>query len=184
MAKTWDPSPRRDLPADAAEDRHRVNEERARIIEVLRREFGPRFYGGFMHSEYAAKQYSGLLVEHPELTEQSRYLWHMKRFPICIATTGLHHSIGWHFAEYVAFSKAIVSEALHYQLPGNFSESVNFVAFRTPQECVEAAAKLCEDESLRRRMMVANFCYFHRYVRPDALILNSLKRALELAGQR
>ena len=137
-----------------------------------------------MHTDYAVKHYGDLLIEDPTLTSKRRYLQHLRKFPVCITTTGLHGSIGWKLGEYVAFSKAIVTEALHYQVPGKFEDDVNFVTFDTPQACVAAAAKLCEEHDRRRQMMIANWRYYHHYVRPDALVLNSLARALTLSAER
>jgi hypothetical protein len=99
---------------------------------------------------------------------------------------GLHQSIGWKFAEYVAASKAIVSETLHYDVPGAFGEGRNYLSFRTPEECVEAVSRLIRDDRLRQMIMRNNWNYYRRHVRPDRLVLGSLMaaagRALPASG--
>lgn len=55
----------------------------------------------------------------------------VKESDICITTTGLHRSIGWKFAEYIAASKAIVTEKLNYspgtELKANFTREIYLV---------------------------------------------------------
>ena len=106
----------------------------------------------------------------------------VKESSICIATMGLHESIGWKFAEYVSASKAIVSEELHYEVPGDFQSGRNYLTFKTPEECVDQIDKLVKDEDYRYQMMVNNFNYYHQYVRPDRLVLNSLITILKSGG--
>jgi hypothetical protein len=47
---------------------------------------------------------------------------------------GLYESNGWKLGEYVAGSKAIVSEHLHYDAPGNFSPEQNYLEFNSADE--------------------------------------------------
>ena len=95
-----------------------------------------------------------------------------------MATTGLHGSIGAKFAEYIAQAKAIVSEPLNYQVPGNLSSEVNYLEFTSIDGCVESAVRLIDDRDLRVSMMMDNCRYYHAYLRPDALILNTLAIAM------
>lgn len=96
-----------------------------------------------------------------------------------MATTGLHGSIGWKLAEYVAFSKAIVSEQLIYDVPGPFAAGRNYIEFTSPEECLNGALRLIEDMALRKQVMQSNADYYRDYLRPDALVRNALKTALE-----
>ena len=50
--------------------------------------------------------------------------------------------------------------------------------FNDPNSLVESAVRLIEDTNLREAMIVNNFEYYHSHVRPDALVLNSLKMVL------
>jgi hypothetical protein len=59
----------------------------------------------------------------------------LRDYPICVATTGLHGSIEWKMAEYIAVSKAIVSEELNYSVSADFARGKNCLDFTTPEEC-------------------------------------------------
>jgi hypothetical protein len=176
MVRAWDPQDM-GTPEKQAEY-HAVNEMRAECIRSLKREFGSAFLGGF-YGDYAQQHYPDLLLDQPQLSKQKQYLKQLQQFPICIATTGLHGSIGWKMAEYVAQSKAIVSEQLCYQVPGDFQAERNYLEFATPDQCVAATARLFEDAGLRSRLIANNFRYYQAYSKPEAIVLNSLAIALE-----
>jgi hypothetical protein len=159
-------------------DRVLINETRARCLRLLKDALGPRFTGGFSYSRFAAGQYPDLVMP-PGSTSQVNYLATLKSFPICVATTGLHGSTGWKLAEYVAFSKAIVTERLVYEVPGTFASGRNYIEFTSPEECLNGAVRLIEDVALRQQLMQSNAAYYRDYVRPDALVRNALTTALE-----
>jgi hypothetical protein len=174
MVTTWDPVDDPSRPASEVDDRRVINETRADCIRRLRAEFGERFFGGFRHTPVAVRDYPDVLVPDAKLSSSGRYLATMRKFPICVATTGLHGSIGWKFAEYIAYSKAIISERLQYSVTGDLAEHVNYLPFDSPAECVEAAGRLCEDRELRNSIMSANCRYYYQHMRPDTLVLKTL----------
>ena len=176
LAATYDPHDDPGRARDKIEDRMSVNETRARCIRLLKDELGERFMGGFADSAFARQRYPDLIMP-CSLTTQARYIATMRSHPICVATTGLHGSIGWKLAEYVAFSKAIVTEKLLYSVPGDFARDRNYIEFASPDDCAAAATRLIEDRDLRERLMLNNAAYYREYVRPDALVANVLKRA-------
>jgi hypothetical protein len=176
MARAWDTnhildSTQRDLV-------HQLNEVRAECVRRLRKELGDRFFGGLAHDAFAFNHYSDVLLPDAGLANKRRYLEVLKGYPICIATTGLNGSNGWKLGEYVAHSKAIVTEPLHHAVPGDFAQGTHFLEFATPDGLLEATTRLLEDRELRCAMMVNNYRYYRAYVRPDVLILNSLATAL------
>ena len=114
------------------------------------------------------------LIVPRELTERRHYLRAVHASDICIGSTGLHGSIGGKSGEYVAAAKAIVHEAFHYQVTGDFREGVNYLSFRTAQECVDAVGHLVEHPAEIAAMKQANAAYYQQYLRPDRLIANSL----------
>jgi hypothetical protein len=181
MARMWDVDGdyAGQLSSVKKEERAHINEFRAKCIRLCRREFGPAFFGGVSRSDFAARRYPDLVIEDRSLTKRNHYMKRVKQSAICIATMGLHESIGWKFAEYVAASRAIVTEELRYELPGGFAEGRNYVAFRTPEECVGKIHLLRNDDEYRYRMMVNNYNYYHHYVRPDRQVLCSLLSVLE-----
>jgi hypothetical protein len=127
---------------------------------LLRRTFGDRFLGGFSHTDYAVRNYNALLLVNKSDSSQVNYLRLMNRHAVCVATTGLHGSIGWKMGEYVPFSNAIVSERLNSEVPGDFKPGTNFLEFTNPEECVDAVDTLRSNADLRLAMMKPNSLYY------------------------
>jgi hypothetical protein len=178
LTQAWDPNdpPWRDRATRL--QREEVNEMRAGCIERLRREFGARVLTGFANTEFAARRYPSLLVANEGLTEKRNYLSIVRRCEICVTTTGLHDSNGWKLGEYVAFGKAIVSEQLKHVVPGGFAQGKNYLPFSTADECAQAVDTLLSKPELRDEMKRTNLDYYHKHVRPDRLVLNTLRAAL------
>ena len=152
-----------------------INETRAESIRILRREFGKNFFGGLMHDEFSEKHFKDVLLPDNSLSNKRKYLAMLKDFPICVATKGLNNSNGWKLGEYVAFSKAIVTESLHFQVTGDFANEKNYLEFTNSEELLNAVSRLFDDKNLRDEMMKNNREYYQNFVRPDALVLNTLK---------
>ncbi|UFH56355.1 hypothetical protein [Spirosoma sp. KNUC1025] len=175
LTRPWDPFGQ-ELPQDLIEERHEMNEFRAACIRACRKEFGTYFTGGFSDSAYARSMYPDLIVD-KSLTGKANYLGVMRKSAICVATTGLHDSIGWKFGEYVSHAKGIISESLKYTLPGSFSEPDNYLTFRSVDELLRQINSLQQNPDKLIAMMQANHQYYTEWVRPDALIMNTLLRA-------
>ena len=143
----------------------------------MKEALGDRFTGGFASTPFTRKQYADL-VRPRSATAQRNYLSILRSHPICVATTGLHGSNRWKLGEYVAFSKAIVSQKLLFGVPGDFAPERHYFEFTSPEGCVEAAVRLVENRDLRERLMSNNAAYYEEYARPDALINNALAMAL------
>jgi hypothetical protein len=179
MARVWDPAEHPDSAAERKEARVALNEVRAGCVRALRRELGARFQGGLYRTPHAIRTYPDCVLADDSLSAKPRYLRSLRAFPIAVATHGIHGSNGWKLAEYVALSKAIVSERLRYDVGEGFRSGANYLEFTTPEGCVEATVRLFEDAALRRRLMTNNFRYYQSRLRPDALVLNTLLVALE-----
>lgn len=179
MARTWDPYDDKDRPKEKIEERKEINEMRAKSIRALRKEFGNDFSGGFSPTKYTLKNYKDCVFPNTTLTTKSRYLEYLKSFSICIATTGLHNSIGWKFGEYIAMSKAIVSEKLIYSVPSNFLLNENYLDFINEKDLIEKTSMLYQDSDKRFKMMLNNAKFYNQELRPDSLVLNSLLLSLE-----
>jgi hypothetical protein len=182
QAAAYDPFDDPNRSQDKIGERMFINQMRARCIRILKEALGDRFSGGFIRSPYSLDYYADLTVSDGRAA-QEHYLETVRSVPICVATTGLHGSTGWKFAEYVAFGKAILSEPLLYDVPPPFAEGRNYVAFTTPRECLSGAVKLIEDTSLRRELMRNNTVYYRSQLRPDALVRSALKKALVAKGR-
>jgi hypothetical protein len=153
--------------------RTRINEMRVQCIEACRKEYGKQFTGGLQEEPYASKHFRSLLMP-AALTSKANYLQSVKDHSICIATTGLHNSIGWKLAEYVAASRAVVSEPLHFSLPGNFSSGQNYYEFENADQLLQRINTLTGDPGLMLGMMKNNYYYYNNFVKPENLILNTL----------
>jgi hypothetical protein len=182
LANAYDPYDAPGRSKQKIEEITALNDTRARCIETLRKELGSRFLGGFMHNPYSVRNYGRLVVEDNRLTRKRNYIRLLRSFPICVATSGLHGSIGWKFAEYVALSKAIVSEKLNYQVPGGLEAGRNYLQFVSPEQCAEQCLRLAQDRELRNSLMINNALYYQSHLRPDVLVLNSLLQALSVSG--
>lgn len=174
MMHAWDPEEVADLPEAIRHDRHVVNQMRAECVRALRQTFGERFYGGFAHSAYACQHYPDALLPEHGVSDKASYLQILKNHPICIATTGLHGSVGWKFGEYVAFSRAIVSEKLLFPPPQGFAAGSHYLEFTSPDECVAAVSRLMTDTVLRQQLMQNNHAYYRQHLRPDKLVGHTL----------
>lgn len=181
MTRTWDP----EAFSGASEETKaywrrvciEVNETRANIIETLRTQLGDRFYGGFAFDQYSVSKYSGCLLPDARMAKKKAYINTLREYPICIASTGLFNSIGWKMAEYVAFSKAIVSEPLYFEVPGDFRKDKNYLEFTTAEQCVNQTLLLLNDQQKRAEIMENNNRYYNEYLSPDKLIWRTLEIA-------
>ena len=67
-------------------------------------------------------------------------------------------------------------------LPRRSTNAWWMLAFLTPAECVDRVATLFTETERRAKMKVANFTYYHQFLRPDRLVLNSLLLAMDGAS--
>ena len=176
MARVWDPDEKEGKLRD---ERHAINDMRADCIRAARKEFASVFYGGLALDDFAQRHYPDCLLPSAGASGKKAFLKRVRESSICVATTGLHGSIGWKMAEYVAASKAIVSEPLNYVVPGNFVAGQNYLEFVSTDDFVCAVTRLLEDAKLRHDVMRHNWTYYQGWVRPDALVMNSIMTVLE-----
>lgn len=158
-------------PHDQNED---INNTRIEIIRSLRKKYGSNFFGGLENSELAMQLAPELVVD-KSVVRRSNYLKQMKQADIGIATTGLHGSIGWKLAEYVAAGKAIVTEKLNYEVPNGFVVDNNYYTFSSADDCLDKIQSLINDPSKLYEMKMENYRYYQTSLRPDMLIKNTLK---------
>lgn len=82
-------------------------------------------------------------------------------------------------AEYLAAGLCIVSQPLKHELPVPLIEGVNYLPFRTPEECVAQCRRLASHPSESAQMRAANLEYYRRWVAPKATVSNVLLRSFE-----
>jgi len=178
LTAAWAPDESLEPHSEKMLERRRLNERRAECIRRLRQRFGDRFVGGFSPTRHAVREFPDVLMSDPRLSIRRNYLNLLRSCSIGIATAGLHGSIGWKMGEYVAFAKAIVSERLNHEVPGDFRCGRNYLEFSDSEQCADAVGKLMCDHQLRHQMMQDNRCYYESFLRPDAMVLRTLKIAL------
>jgi len=174
LARAWAPGETSEPP----ERLEHLNDLRANCVRVLRKRFGRHFLGGLSPSPYARERYPDCIVDPRTSTRRRDYLECLRSYSICVATTGLHESIGWKFGEYVALSKAIVSEPLRFELPGAIAAGENYLEFETAEACAERVGELFDDHGRRRAMMERNARYHLEYGTPQAMVGRVLHAAL------
>ncbi len=180
LAKVFDPQT---FSLYQREPIERLNSMRADCVRLLRKELGSAFLGGLAHNSYSTRKFKDCLLPDPDLSLPRNYLRVLRQFPIGVATKGLHESNGFKLAEYVSASMAIVSESLQYAVPG-FRPGTNYLDFNTPRECADAAVRLIEEPNTRWQLMLNNFHYYRTHLRPDAVVLSTLKVALGSSDPR
>jgi len=157
------------------EERIRLNQTRIVCIRACMKTFGKRFLGGLVQDKFSEAQAPDLILP-KELTQKEKYVSNLHDHDICVATTGLHNSTGWKFAEYVASSRAIVSEPLHYEVPGNLVPNKNYLEFRNEEYLLSAIEYLITNPDKLQDMMRCNHQYYNDYLQPEKLVLNTLKQ--------
>ncbi len=176
MARLWDPDEVSD--PEARQQRESLNQIRADCVRAGREAFGRRFFGGLAPDDYSRRVAPDCLLHSGRQTDKRDYLSRVKEASVCVATTGLHDSIGWKMAEYVAASRAIVSEPLRCALPGSFTTGVNYAEFASAEDLVREVERLLTDRHLRGAMMQANWDYYRSWVRPSALVWHTIQAVL------
>ena len=150
-----------------------INNTRVELIKYCQSAFGERFIGGLFADQFSNKCHPELIAP-SHVTKKSNFMSLVKTTPICVATTGLHNSIGWKFGEYVAASRAIISEPLNYSLPGDFKVDANYLEFKTVSEFKDKIEQLDGNPALINNMMHNNYLYYHSYVQPEMMVANAL----------
>jgi len=179
MTRLWNP---KDIKSDAEKEKWKIlNDMRVECIRRCRENYGDTFFGGLQDDEFSRSIAPDLILPN-EITRKRNYINLVRKSNICIASTGLHKSIGWKFGEYVSLSRSIVSEPLHYELPGNFEEGINYLAFKGSDELVQKIDRLLSDKNYMVKMMTKNFDYYTLYLKPETLVLRSLLIVLHESG--
>ena len=176
LTRVWDPE--NDPRGDAAFDFRRINERRIELIDYLRCAFKEQFVGGIAATPYARKNYPEYIASR-QLTNRKTYLGLVKSSSVCVATEGLAHSNAWKLTEYVAASKAIVTEPLYYGIPGDFRDGVNYLSFSSSDQCVAAVKQYLGAPGRIAESSQANWSYYNEWIRPDAMVRRTIETTLQ-----
>lgn len=173
--KAWDPDEHKD--ENIKLDREKVNNSRHECIKLLKKEFNDLFFGGFIIDEFSKKKYPDSLLPSIDVSNKKNYMKILREHSICVATAGLFGSVGAKLAEYVAHSKAIVTENININVPGDFLEGSNYLTFTGPEDLANKIDFLISNLEYMREMQLQNYRYFNNYVRADSLVMNTLLHA-------
>ncbi|WP_300351641.1 hypothetical protein [Clostridium sp.] len=175
LTRFWNPDSEEVENETIRNERININKFRANCIRSCKKKYGNKFLGGAYKDEYSLENYKDCVIFDSSITEREKYLDILKGYDICIATKGLHNSIGWKFAEYVAMGKIIISEPLDYEVPGNFDKNKNYLEFNNVEELIEKIDLIKKDSKLATKLKENNEKYYRDYLRPDKLIINTFK---------
>lgn len=174
LTRLWDPD---ECVTEAGKnERIRINSDRIEIINALRKKYGDRAVTGLSDTPLARRLAPELIMD-GSYTKRANYIKLLHSSDICIASTGLHSSIGWKTGEYVAAAKAIVTEPFAYEVTGDFEYGKNCLTYVTPRECLDAVETLIGNPDALYGMKKENEKYYRAYLSPDALVRNTLKIA-------
>jgi len=171
LTRLWNPD--QVLSEHLKNDREIINIRRVECIKACKSAFGKSFIGGLIKDAYSSTFPNELMMPY-SLTHRKTFLNTIKESAICVSTVGLHGSTPWKFGEYVAASRAIVSEPLVYKVSGPFVEGRNYCEFNSIDELLEKLYSLMKDREMLFEMMRSNYEYYNNYLRPDMLVLNTL----------
>lgn len=159
---------------EATSDVDELNAGRVAVIRALKQAFGARFIGGLVPTPFALANYPAEITPHS--SRYAEYLAIRKRCLIGVYTHGVEHSLAFKLGETFAAAQCLVSEPLRYGLPVPLALEQNYLAFETPDQCVDACRRLLDDPVLAQRMRRANYDYYRREVEPAAHIRRVLER--------
>ena len=131
------------------------NEERAALISLLRKTFGPRFRGGLVPTPFARQRYPDVLLE--EAYRRPDFIGMVKTNLIGVCTRGLHHSLAFKVAEYLAASMCIVSDPMLNQLPEPLAAGEHYLQFSNLDQCLVQCDRLLSRPDEAREMRRRNY---------------------------
>ena len=156
----YDPNDNPERTKQKRKEIEELNSSRIELAKVIKSNFRDRATCGIMKNDYSRKIVpKELIMDKVTFTE---YLDLINQHSICISSTGLHGSIPWKFANYIAGGKCIVTEKLLY------------LEFETPEGCIQNISKLIQNEKIRFKMSKNNLNYYNTSLKPDKIIKSSI----------
>ena len=162
---------------ETTEDMDKINIERVELVRHLKNAFGNRYKGGLVPEPIALQHYPELITHLP--TRQRSFAKISRLSSIGVYSRGLHNSLAFKLAEYLASGKCIVSCKLDNQLPVPLKEGINYLEYNTPQACVDQCRYLMKNPDIMNTMRKANLEYYHKYVRPANHMMYLLDKCME-----
>ncbi len=165
-------------PQTGSEDLESVNTERILLVKTLKLNLGHQFIGGITPDRFSQAHCPVDYLIRNAMNMRA-YARIVKNANIGVYTRGLHHSLAFKMAEYLAAGLCIVSEPLVHELPVPLREGINYLLFRNPDECLAQCRRLLSHSDEAARMRSANLEYYRNWVEPAAHMWNVLKRTFD-----
>lgn len=157
----------------------KATKDRINYIKALRENFSDKVIAGVAADSFSEKICPDLIIDNT-FTERRKYLEEIKKNYICITSEGLHQSIGWKFAEFIAAGKAIITEPLAYETVGGLKENLNYLQYNDTESLLAACDLLLKDIEFVRKIENSNREYYKKHLSPDMVVLDSLKTAFDV----
>ena len=150
-----------------------MNETRIEAVRALRRM--ENTVAGIIPDEFSQRTCPDLLLA-KEQSSSKVFGEELRRSDIGIVNEGLRGSPGWKIGEYVAASKAVLSNAIESVVPG-FELHTHYLRFDDPREIPDLVSKLRSTKDYRA-MQAANWEYTRAYLHPERYLPRILERLL------
>jgi len=178
QCRLWDPNEVANRNRDDAQE---VNDSRVKVIRSLKSALGSRFVGGLQPTPYAKVVAPDIVIADKDLTGRRCYLDLVRRSKLVISTAGLLGSNGWKLGEYIALGKAILSEPIVTQVPGEFVDGKHYISYSSADQCVNEVERLLSDRESLESLCVATRQYYDTFLHPRNLMLAHIETALSPA---
>jgi hypothetical protein len=177
VAQLLNPDDMPGVQGELLDEIHVQNQLKMDILRACRDEFGERFFGGLEPSDYANDCAPDLVLPADQCSKEA-HLRRLRENYICVVPRGLQGSNSWLMAECCAAGRAMITQPLRYEPQGNFARAQNYVTFCDVDECLRRLRELLRNTSSVHRMEAANAAYYQTHVRPDSLVLQTLRESM------
>jgi len=152
-----------------------ANLDRIATARALRKAFPHEQAIGLVHSDTAAALAPELQL--PEHVRTGKYHAQLRQSHIAVSCVGLSGSVGFKFGESLAAGTAVINPPITHEFLSPIVEGTHYLAYRSPEECVDVCRRLMSDQALVARMGEVNRRYFLDWIDPPAQMAHLLKRA-------
>ncbi len=145
-----------------------LNQERIRIIKLLKKNFADNFFGGLQRNQMSEVIYSDILSNIDG--DQHVFLEAMRQCGICIYTNGLIGSPGWTLPEFLSQGKCIVAQKLENISPHPLINNKHVVFFSNEKELITICNELINDPEKRQYLGRNARKYYEEYISPTVFL--------------
>ena len=150
------------------------NQMRVDVIRALKGAFGSRFVGGLRRTPFAEKHYPDCIFA--ENIDWQGHLERVRRYLVCVTSSGLHGSNDWKIAEYLAASRCLVSQQLKSEPHMHLQHGREALFYTNPAGCVESCQAILSDPELASQLRHNAAAYFSHHGQPKMLLSSCLER--------